>query len=313
MKRIIRLCALLLPLLAVSCHKEEGGKKSSAPAITWESNTSFATVEIADGLDAQIRLSAEGAIDVVKVTVVPPSADYISLLNAYVTVQDNKGSTTQKKNPVFEVTADAKAASALKTSTSIRGTTEARLNLQPLLGEMIANTAPSNDSKFSFGIALTDAAGKSVNKTAVFRWTAAPEITWPKNTSFSVKNVDEKNLDANLSVVAPGKVAGCTIRVETPTAELVKTLNGLIGVAANQGSNPLLDLIGDSMVATVLGGTLPTGDKLKDKTTATLDLSQLVKMIIAAGAASGTDHKFTVTVTDANGRSAARTATFHVK
>ena len=100
-----------------------------------------------------------------------------------------------------------------------------------------------------------------------------------------------------------------TFIVEVDSDELAASLN-MMGITTTS-----LDLINDKTVigilAMVTDNALPTGDALLGKTEVTFSLTTLVKMIPIL-AENGTEHTFTLSLSDNDGNSLTQKCTFKV-
>ncbi|MCD8313989.1 MAG: hypothetical protein LUC24_07520, partial [Bacteroidales bacterium] len=110
------------------------------------------------------------------------------------------------------------------------------------------------------------------------------------------------DMDVNIKVTAPEGIAGFVIDIDSPTLN-----DFLLGFA---GLSTSMDLINDAdKLGTLSALGIPVGDELLGKTEIDFDLGGLFGMLNAL-ASSGTEHNFTLTVTDAVGQSIAQTLTF---
>ena len=132
-----------------------------------------------------------------------------------------------------------------------------------------------------------------------------PSIEWASNPDFDTVDITD-DLDATLTVKAP---AGIKTFVVTVDSDQLEAALGLIGITSTT-----LDLINDQTVIEILDGvtqgSLPTGTDLVNKTEVEFNISSLVQMINAV-TYDDSEHSFTVTVSDANGKTAEETCTFH--
>ena len=111
-------------------------------------------------------------------------------------------------------------------------------------------------------------------------------------------------MSLKVSVTAPGTITGFTVSIDSPA--LTEEILALAGLAKE------LDLVNPGSMAdglTTFG--FPVGDKVKDKTSVSFDISQLVPMI-AQIYTETSDHKFILKVTDAKGQSTTKTLTCHL-
>ena len=133
-----------------------------------------------------------------------------------------------------------------------------------------------------------------------------PSIEWASNPEFATVNIDN-DLDATMIVKAPAGIK--TFIVEVDSDELAASLN-MMGITTTS-----LDLINDKTVigilAMVTDNALPTGDALLGKTEVTFSLTTLVKMIPIL-AENGTEHTFTLSLSDNDGNSLTQKCTFKV-
>lgn len=133
----------------------------------------------------------------------------------------------------------------------------------------------------------------------------APYMVWEANPSFAPMNID-KNLNANLIVKAPEKIATFKVEVNSPN------LGPAITKLTSDGSTTM-DLIGDQKLIgklAVMAKTLPTGDKLLGQTSVDFFLTSLVQMISMYSPAAGTQHHFTLIVKDEKDQIMSQKVTF---
>ena len=133
--------------------------------------------------------------------------------------------------------------------------------------------------------------------------TPAPEIVWESNPDFETVNIDD-NLDASLSIVAPGKIKNLVVGINS---DLLEPILSAMQVPSE------FDLVTDTQVGAILDGltqgSLPTGEDLLDKEEVNFNITSLVSLIAGIATETG-DHSFSITVTDGNGKSVSATCTF---
>ena len=134
----------------------------------------------------------------------------------------------------------------------------------------------------------------------------APSLEWAANPDFETMPIDE-NLNVDLVVSAPGRIAAFVVGVDSPL------LNGIIsGMTQDNSTN--MDLIGDTELAgalsTLTQGQLPTGDDLLGETNVDFFLTNLVSLIGQMGAGAGSEHTFTLNVTDEYDQTLTKALTF---
>lgn len=135
-----------------------------------------------------------------------------------------------------------------------------------------------------------------------------PSLEWPKNPTFAPMALAAE-MDVELTVKAPGKIKDFVVDVNSPT------LNAILP-SLTMGGNCTLDLINDTNLINnlaAIGVVLPAGDMLKGKTEAAFSLSSLVPMIHGLSPDSGSNHLFTLKVTDENNKTYEKTLTFYAE
>ncbi len=136
---------------------------------------------------------------------------------------------------------------------------------------------------------------------------AAPVMVWEANPDFSTMELSQ-TMDVNIRVKAEAGIGTFIVKVNSPV------LSPVISALTSDNSSDM-DLIGDSSLIGALdgltGGTLPAGEKLAGKTEVNFNLSSLVPMILALSPEKGSDHVFTLEVSDKIGQSFSRKLTFH--
>lgn len=136
---------------------------------------------------------------------------------------------------------------------------------------------------------------------------AAPEMVWEANPDFSPVELSAA-MDVNILVKAESGIGTFIVKVDSPV------LSPVIAALTSDNTSDM-DLIGDSALISSLdaltGGVLPTGDKLACKTEVNFNLSSLVPMILAFSPEKGSDHAFTLEVTDNAGKSLDKRLVFH--
>lgn len=128
----------------------------------------------------------------------------------------------------------------------------------------------------------------------------APSMVWAANPDFETVTIAEE-MDVNIIVKAPGKIKEFKVTVSENFAEMVNEMGA---------ENGMMDLINNANLIENLGGLLPTGDQLLNKTEVEFSLSQLVPMISIVGQA-GEDYTFTLYVQDALGQSLTKVCKFY--
>lgn len=119
----------------------------------------------------------------------------------------------------------------------------------------------------------------------------APEMIWAANPTFAPMPIND-NLNADLVVNAPEGIAQFKVQVDSPT------LGSAISALTSDGSTTM-DLVNDQAIIEFLANLgIPTGDKIVGKTSVDFFITNLVGMINMYGPEKGTQHHFTLIVTD---------------
>lgn len=132
----------------------------------------------------------------------------------------------------------------------------------------------------------------------------APTLEWAANPEFA-PTVIEEGMDVNLVVKAPGRIKDFVVSVESDfLAQMLPSMT------SDQSMN--MDLINDQkLISTLetLAPGLPTGDVLDGKDNVNFSLSSLVPLI-QLGGTPGSEHVFTLNVTDEYGQELSQSLVF---
>ncbi|MBQ9463169.1 MAG: DUF4493 domain-containing protein [Bacteroidales bacterium] len=138
----------------------------------------------------------------------------------------------------------------------------------------------------------------------------APTMTWASNPEFARTPI-RSEMDVNITINAQEGIRDFVIDVDS------SILGGVIagmGGESNSDGTVKMDLINNASLVTALGNLgVPTGDQLKDKTEVEFSLSNLVPMILMYSPASGSEHTFTLKVTDNKSQSLEKAIVFYVE
>lgn len=134
-----------------------------------------------------------------------------------------------------------------------------------------------------------------------------PVMTWKENPNFETTEL-QTEMDVVISISAPAGIETFVVDVDSDALEPIISV-------VNNGSSTM-DLVNPPAgLSSILSGVgLPTGDALKGQTSVTLDLSNLVPMIIKVGGTNlkpDSNHTFTLNLSDADGRTLQQPVTFH--
>ena len=306
MNKFMYVIAVAAALLAVGCKKEK--IDPTKPSITWNGNPGFAQVEMTGSLDAVITINAPGKIQDLKLALNLGSNN--NLVNQYIKIESNK--SKGGSNPVLDLVSDEASANLLnglgmRVGSSLRGREEIQLNLQKILDRILLGQPVDNNTTFSVEVRVTDQADNSAAKTAKFHFTAAPEITWPKNPSFAVVDLDVV-VESKVNVWAPGKIEKMTVTLEEGSG----AAPALVSYVKNRttGATTVIDLVGDSKVVDSFKGWFPAGNDVSGKEQVVLDFGFMFE--IKYDLEPSTD-VFTITVEDKNGKATTQQVQFKKK
>ena len=131
----------------------------------------------------------------------------------------------------------------------------------------------------------------------------APELVWDANPTFERWPL-AATMDVNLVVNAPGKIVGFKVDIKS------ETLQSLL-----ESFTMPMDLINDQTVKEFMSSPfigLPVGDDLSGKTSVEFPLSTLLPMLYGLGPEPGTEHTFTLIVTDEAGQELNQSLVFYM-
>ena len=307
MKRFLTMLMAVSAVFALNSCKEDA-PVVDGPSVQWPSNSSFATVDITDDLDASLTVTAPAGI---KSFVVSVDSDALeSALGAI-------GITTTDLDLINDATVigilDGVTQGQLPTGENLLNQTSVNFNISSLV-QMI-NAVTTQDSNHSFTLNVTDNNAKTATVTCTFHRVGvdAPSMTWESNPDFATTEI-ETQMDVKIEISAPAGISSFVVGVNSGV------LNPMISIFT--GGSTDMDLInGPQALLEILSAVgIPTGDDLRSATKVSLDLSNLVPMIIttAGNPALGTgalepdsDHVFTLNLTDAAGQNLTQEVTFH--
>ena len=140
----------------------------------------------------------------------------------------------------------------------------------------------------------------------------APTMTWDVNPTFAPTPIRDE-MDVEIEIEAPEGIKDFVVDVDSDV--LGETIAGLAGEDYTYSAgNPFrMDLIGDAAMIEALNGMIPVGDQLKDQTHVDFSLSQLVPLINVYSPTSGSQHTFTLKVTDNKGQSLEKAVVFYAE
>lgn len=297
MKRFLTALMTVSAIFALSSCKENNPvEELDGPVIEWPANSSFATVDITEDLDASLTVTAEAGIKGLTVEV---QSDLLAAALQLLGITDTELDFINDK---VLIGAFAMIDPSLPTGDRIFNQTEVDFNISTLV-QMI-NSLTMEDGNHTFVINVTDNNGKTAEATCTFHrvGVSGPSVEWPSNPDFATVDITE-DLDATLTVNAPAGIRTFTVSVDS---ESLAPMLAMLGLSSE------MDLINDPIVAAVLGGMgVPTGDQLLDQTSVEFNITSLVALIPEL-AENGTEHSFSLAITDNNGTEFTQTCTFRV-
>ena len=140
----------------------------------------------------------------------------------------------------------------------------------------------------------------------------APTMTWAANPNFDRTPI-RSEMDVKITITAPEGIRDFVIDVNSYILGPVLASSSFGGTTNTDGT-VRMDLINNATMVSALGGMgVPTGDNLKDQTEVEFSLSSLVPMILGYGPAQGSEHIFTLKVTDNKDQSLEKAIVFYVE
>ena len=139
-----------------------------------------------------------------------------------------------------------------------------------------------------------------------------PTMTWDKNPTFAPTPI-AGTMDVEIVIDAPEGIRDFVVDVDSNV--LGETIAGLAGASYTYSPDtPFpMDLINDEAMIAALNGMIPVGDQLKDQTTVNFSLSQLVPLIAVYTPESGSQHTFTLKVTDKKNQRLEKAVVFYAE
>jgi len=304
MKKFMSFAATVAAIFGlVSCGGSDSG---SGPVFTWTGDAvSGGKIEILNGMNAAMTVSAEAGINALTINVTLPNASFAGAINSYITNSENKVTMDGKsKTCVLDLCNDSKAYGVLCGS-SARGKNSVSISFNNLISALTSEKdMVASELSFSFALNCVDVDGKSANAGVTFHWTPAPSVIWTGNNS-GAADLTGKSVKTSFAITAPAKIAGFQIKVETPSSEFADYLKAVGGTASGNGY--VLDLLGSAKNTTI---GFPEASAIVNKTSLTIDLKTLVNFLKDATDHAG-NHTFTFTITDGYGKTSSFIAVYY--
>lgn len=298
MKKLISMIMAMsmISALSVACGDDDADDNTpppAAPTITLEGGNIDQPQEITSTMALKVNIAAPGAIAGFTVTIDSPAlteemlatvglAKELDLVNP----GDMEGALQSFGFPVGD---------------EVKGKTSVPFDvsqLVPLIAQIYTETS---DHKFI--LKVTDAKGQSTTKTLTCHLTEGPAIVLEDGDIDQPQEIVSE-MSLKVSISAPASISGFTVTIDSPA--LTEDVLTEFGLAKD------LDLINPGNMAGSLEELgFPVGDGVKDKTSLSFDISQLVPLI-ALIYHETSDHKFILKVTDANAKTTTKTLTCHL-
>lgn len=140
----------------------------------------------------------------------------------------------------------------------------------------------------------------------------APTMIWEKNPTFAPTPI-EAEMDVEIVIEAPEGIRDFVVDVDSDV--LGETIAALAHTSYTYSpETPFrMDLINDTSLIEALDGMIPVADQLKARTHVDFSLSQLVPLIAVYNPTSGSQHTFTLKVTDNKGQSLEKDVVFYAE
>lgn len=138
----------------------------------------------------------------------------------------------------------------------------------------------------------------------------APTMTWESNPDFAPAPITDP-MDVEIVIEAQEKISQFIVTVDSYI--LGETIAALAGMDYTYSPDtPFeMDLINNEALIGALGAMIPTGDALLNQTHVDFSLSQLVPLILVYSPTSGSNHVFTLKVTDSKDQKLEKPVTFY--
>ena len=298
MKKLISMIMAMsmISALSVACGDDDADDNTpppAAPTITLEGGNIDQPQEITSTMALKVNIAAPGVIAGFTVTIDSPAlteemlatvglAKELDLVNP----GDMEGALQSFGFPVGD---------------EVKGKTSVPFDvsqLVPLIAQIYTETS---DHKFI--LKVTDAKGQSTTKTLTCHLTEGPAIVLEDGDIDQPQEIVSE-MSLKVSISAPASISGFTVTIDSPA--LTEDVLTEFGLAKD------LDLVNPGNMAGSLEELgFPVGDGVKDKTSLSFDISQLVPLI-ALIYHETSDHKFILKVTDANAKTTTKTLTCHL-
>lgn len=298
MKKLISMIMAMsmISALSVACGDDDADDNTpppAAPTITLEGGNIDQPQEITSPMALKVNIEAPGAIAGFTVTIDSPALTEEMLATVGLAKEldlVNPGSM-----------ADGLTTFGFPVGDKVKDKTSVSFDISQLVPMIAQIYTETSDHKFI--LKVTDAKGQSTTKTLTCHLTEGPAIVLEDGDIDQPQEIVSE-MSLKVSISAPASISGFTVTIDSPA--LTEDVLTEFGLAKD------LDLVNPGNMASSLEELgFPVGDGVKDKTSLSFDISQLVPLI-ALIYHETSDHKFILKVTDANAKTTTKTLTCHL-
>lgn len=302
MKKVI-FCALACLLALGACTKKNTDEEMALkPSISWVGNDNFATWDIKENnlfSDAKVVLTCPEGFSELTVTATIPTILQGTALKM-IGIAENKKDYSNLK---FDLIADKTAVNNLvniKFLQSASITSPCTVDFAAFVDYLRENIELANGDVFSFVINVTDKKENSIKKTATFKWTSGPEITFtPDVTSITVSM--DATFDNSLTIHAPGKIK--SVLVSFSTVAEAKSDSALLAYLKRvMGDDLSLSLLDESDANVAKRAGFDYDVNMAGKTSGSIKLDNFLDAISLQVDGGGSHTQLLITVMDELGK-----------
>ena len=301
MKKVLFFALAGLLLFGACSKKDDPAETAQKPSISWVGNDYFSTWDIKENVvesDSKVVVTCPEGFATFSITATVPSILRGTALKM-IGISDNKKDYANLK---FDLIADKTALSnlaSIKFLPSANVSSPCTLDFAALVDYLRENIELDNGDVFTFVINVTDKKENSIEKKAIFKWTAAPEITMNPDTE-SIEVSMDAEFNNKVSISAPGKIESILVSfsgvADKTDVSLLAYLKKILG---EDMALSLLDA-SDAKVAQKAGFDYNTS--VYGQTSAVINLSNFLDSISLQVDGGGTSTEMIFTVTDQLGK-----------
>jgi len=292
MKKILTMLAAASAVCMISSCQEDPITEETTkegPSIEWASNPDFDTVDITDDLNATLTVKAPAGIKTFVVTV---DSDQLEVALGYIGITSTSLDLINDQT-VIEIL-DGVTQGTLPTGTDLVNQTEVEFNISSLV-QMI-NDITYDDSEHSFMVSVSDNNDRTAEEACTFHRIGvdSPSVTWEGNADFAPMEITQ-GMSVKITISAPAGFQALTVDIQS--------------AALNNHGITSIDIMNPGTMADIVN-TILAGQDITTATELTLDLSELVPMILIFGDEAAGSHTFTLNLTDKAGKMLERDCVF---